>query len=212
VIKNRLFMLGLGLGLVAGALLLQLMISAGVSEPSREQIIAEAARLNLKVIGADEKLLSQEEWEVLQAGGTGETGNTSELQNSAQPDTSASPAPAVTPKAAAAPDAASNPSPPASPDQAAVKQPDGSHAPAVTMAPTAASGSQDGSISLRVPNGSTLSDVADLLDLAGVIEDRAAFLRAADKRGAAKTIQYGKYIFEKNESLDSVLKKLTTVK
>ncbi|WP_410510849.1 hypothetical protein PaeBR_11970 [Paenibacillus sp. BR2-3] len=207
MIKNRSFMIGLGSGLVAGALLLQLMNSAGVAEPSKEQIIKEAAKLNLKVSDQAEKLLTQEEWAALQeqnmeSGGEG--------GNAANSGTLSQPAAGISPSPAAAPDAAASPAPPSTPGE--VQLPAVSAAPAVTMAPASSDSTIDGVVSLRIPNGSTLRDVANLLTMAGVIQDKSGFLRAADSRGITKVIQYGKYSFNKGESLDSIIKKLTTAK
>ena len=50
MIRNRFFMFGLGVGLIAGALLLQLMISGRAAPLTKEQLIKEAAKLNLTVV------------------------------------------------------------------------------------------------------------------------------------------------------------------
>ncbi|WMT39167.1 hypothetical protein RE628_16940 [Paenibacillus sp. D2_2] len=66
MIKNRHFMMGLGIGLIVGALLLQLMmIGQGGSGKlwSKEQVEQAAALLNLKVVEHDAELLTKEEWE-----------------------------------------------------------------------------------------------------------------------------------------------------
>jgi len=204
MIKNRSFMIGLGSGLVAGALLLQLMNSAGAAVPTKEQVVRDAAKLNLKVSDQSEKLLTEEEWAALQEQGSGENAKT-DNGAPAEPAAAKSPSPAGAPEGAASPDTAATPANPSPPGDSAVKTP------AVTPAPAPAS-SDPNEITLRVPNGSTLRDVADLLALGGIIKDTGAFLREGNSRGIAKNIQYGKYSFKKGESLDSIFKKLTTVK
>lgn len=65
MIRNRNFMIGLGIGLIAGALLLQLMlIGQGSSSKLRtkEDVERAAALLNLKVVEQDAVLLTEEEW------------------------------------------------------------------------------------------------------------------------------------------------------
>ncbi|MDU4698679.1 MAG: hypothetical protein E6Y08_22940, partial [Paenibacillus sp.] len=65
MMKNRQFMLGLGCGLIAGALLLQLMLigQGGNKELyTKEQIERAAVLAGLKVVEADQELLTEEEW------------------------------------------------------------------------------------------------------------------------------------------------------
>ena len=202
MIKNRSFMLGLGSGLLAGALLLQLMITAGTAEPSKDQVIKDAERLNLRVTEEADKLLTKEEWAALKE----------ESIESEPTETDAPTSPAVVPKAVTTPKKAAAPSVPSTPKDSEVKQPDSSTTPVSRKTPVASITPEVGSISLRIPNGSNLTKVADLLLKAGVIPDEKAFLRAADKRGVTKIIQYGRYNFGPEESLDSIIDKLTTKK
>ncbi|MFD2878748.1 hypothetical protein ACFTAO_26680 [Paenibacillus rhizoplanae] len=50
MMKNRFFMLGLGVGLIAGALLLQLMIAGRAAPLTKEELIQQATRLNLTLV------------------------------------------------------------------------------------------------------------------------------------------------------------------
>ncbi len=72
MIKNRSFMIGLGSGLLVSALLLQLM-NAGtganvvpqaseVVKPTKEQLQEQAEALGLKLVEADDKRMTEEEW------------------------------------------------------------------------------------------------------------------------------------------------------
>jgi len=218
MIKNRFFMLGLGVGLLSGALLLQLMITAQTSHPTKEQLIQEAAKLNLKVSAVTDELLTKEEWAALEekvvkpgedTGGTPEQSKSND-DKTAQP--AATPSPVAKPKTATSPKTAAAPSTPSTPKQTTVTQPEKSKIPISTIAPIATVAPDEGDITVHVPNGMTLSEVANLLSDSGVIQDKKEFLRAADKQGATKAIQYGKYSFNTKESLNSILDKLTTIK
>jgi len=214
VIKNRSFMLGLGIGLLLGAILLQLMITAGKALPTKEQVVKEAAKLDLKVTSKADKLLTKEEWaalndQIVEPDKDAEPVKDSVKSNKPS-DPSASPSPVVKPKAATSPKVVVAPSTPLTPKQSDVNQPNTSTIPISTIAPKT-SLSPD-AISVRIPNGINLSEVADLLSKTGVIEDKKGFLRAADKRGVTKVIQYGNYTFDLAESLDSIIDKLTTIK
>lgn len=110
MIKNRSFMFGLGTGLIAGALLLQVMITGGAAPLSKEKLIKEAAKLNLTVTDPSATPTA-----------TSNTGNTGEgTEGSGKEGTaavvpsateSAAPAsPASTPQAAVEPSAAAAPS------------------------------------------------------------------------------------------------------
>jgi hypothetical protein len=208
MIRNRFFMFGLGVGLIAGALLLQLMIAGKAVPLTREQLVQEAARLNLTVVdnaqSADEGTLNPQE-------GTPEASPPGTPESSPAPATAAaSPAPAATPKAAVEPGAAATPAKPSAPAQPESGAADtGAVAPASPEAPAVAVNED---ISVRIPTGSTLAQTADLLAGAGVIQDKAKFLKTADSRKVNKIIQSGSYSFTKGESINSIIDKLITVK
>ncbi|WP_310550354.1 hypothetical protein [Paenibacillus glufosinatiresistens] len=223
MIKNRSFMIGLGSGLVAGALLLQLMNAAGLSAPSRGQLIREAAERNLRIVDADERLLTEDEWRAMAS-----PSPAGSPAPSVQPSPSSSPAPKAKPTskpAAGKKPAASSagtaggaagaaapavkpaePGKPASPSSSPLVKP------AAPKAPSPASASAKEPIVLRIPNGATLSEVADILAASEVITDKDQFLVAAHSSGIQRKIQYGLYSFKPGESLDSIIVKLITVK
>ncbi|MEK5237974.1 hypothetical protein NST99_19975 [Paenibacillus sp. FSL L8-0470] len=208
MIKNRSFMFGLGTGLIAGALLLQVMITGGAAPLSKEKLIKEAAKLNLTVTDPSATPTA-----------TSNTGNTGEgTEGSGKEGTaavvpsateSAAPAsPASTPQAAVEPSAAAAPSKPATPSKpASEKKP--SSAPVAPATPEVA---VNGSISVTIPTGSTLTETADLLVKAGVITDKNKFLQTAVSRKANTKIQNGRYSFTKGESNNVIIDKLITVK
>ncbi|WP_052098542.1 endolytic transglycosylase MltG [Paenibacillus stellifer] len=233
MIKNRSFWIGLGSGLVFGGLLLQLMISAGMSTPTKSQLIQEAARLNLKVSDASLKLMTEEEWkaqngengspppqlETTQEAAAAGTGGGPTATPAPTPSMTASPSAIGTKSslsgtAPSAPSKASSPTAPSKPSSPAQKPDSSATAPAKAAAPStpAAAKPAPATIILRIPSGVTLSQVADLLAGAGVIKDKDAFLVAATNRQIQRRIQYGLYSFKSGQSLDSIIEQLITIK
>lgn len=209
MIRNRFFMLGLGVGLIAGALLLQLMIAGRAAPLSREELVREAARLNLTVVdpaeAAGEAAADPEEGPPAQ-----EPQGTAAASASPEQSAAPTPAPAAAPEEAAVPSAAATPgkpSAPAQPQNTAANT--GASAPASPESPAV---SVNGTISVSIPTGITLTQTADLLVEAGVIQDKTKFLQAADSRKVNKIIQYGSYSFAKGESINSIIDKLITVR
>ncbi|WP_042199195.1 hypothetical protein [Paenibacillus camerounensis] len=200
MIKNRSFMLGLGAGLIAGALLLQLMISGGVAPLTREELVRQAALLNLTVTDPAAAPLATVAPDEADPAPEGQAGG------------AATPVPTSTPAATAAaavqPSAAAKPSMPASPSQPAPSS-GTAEAPAAPATPQAAA---PGGIAVRIPAGSTLTETARILAASGVISDQNEFLQTAVSRKINTKIQYGSYNFVKNESVDSIIEKLITVK
>ncbi|MFC3746322.1 hypothetical protein [Paenibacillus sp. GCM10012306] len=223
--KNRSFLLGLGSGLVAGALLLQVMISGNAAPLTKEQVLKGAARLNLKVSDETGKLLTPVEAEPeVQPGSTEgqpaaeegssepvSTGMPTALEPSPSPSapaTAAVPSPVATPEAAE-PSAPAVPSPPA---EKVAQQPKNTGAPAVPEQPEAPKAPTPEVVTVRIPSGITLTRTAELLAQSGAVKDKAAFLKSAKERKINTKIQYGTYSFEKGESIDSIIEKLITLK
>ncbi|TMV52061.1 endolytic transglycosylase MltG [Paenibacillus mesophilus] len=65
--KNRLFLYGLGLGLIAGAVMLQLMFKVDEMErlPTVEQLQADAGKLSYKVVPKEQPVYSDKEIEAI---------------------------------------------------------------------------------------------------------------------------------------------------
>ncbi|WP_151735102.1 hypothetical protein [Paenibacillus tengchongensis] len=207
MMKNRSFLFGLGAGLIIGALLLQLMIAGGAAPMTKEQLVREAAKLNLVVEdpatpgpspspGADE-------------------GNQPEQEGKEGDQAEASAAPASPVSEPSAPEKAASASPPAEPSAPAVspsRQPVSTAAAASAPASPSTPEPAAAAVNVRIPTGATLSETADLLASAGVITDKAAFLDAALARKINRIIQYGSYSFTRGESNDSIIDKLITVR
>ncbi|WP_379147706.1 hypothetical protein [Paenibacillus sp. sgz500992] len=206
MIKNRSFMFGLGTGLIAGALLLQVMITGGAAPLSKEKLIKEAAKLNLTVTDPSATPTATSNTGETGEGteGSGKEGPAAVVPSANEPAAPASPA--STPQAAVEPSAAAAPSEPATPSKpASEKKPS-------TVAPATPEVAVNGSISVTIPTGSTLTETADLLVKAGVITDKNKFLQTAVSRKANTKIQYGRYSFTKGESNNVIIDKLITVK
>ncbi|MDP4097513.1 peptidase [Paenibacillus sp. P96] len=198
MIKNRAFMLGMGMGLILGALLLQLAIIGqgqtvayvASDELTREELEAAAERLGLQISERDKPLMTEEEWRQKAI----EQGN----QAPEEPDTPKSTDAAAEPEA---PEQPRNTSPETAAPQAGAstaKTPEQPAAPAVSL------------IRYQIAPGSNLRGVAEGLQKAGVLEDAGAFQNAATEQKINTKIRSGTYSFREGESFDSIITKITT--
>lgn len=210
MMKNRSFLFGLGTGLIAGALLLQLMISGGAAPLTKEQVLQGAEKLNLKII--DESTESPTDDSALEDAeqdqkNVGITDGSQENVAPSEPAVAASPAPVVSPTVSDSPNKVIPPKDPSTPKEGTVEKPE------ITTAPSAVTSDKpkvtaNAGVVVRIPSGSTLTKTADILEKAEVIKDKASFLKAANQRQINTKIQSGSYTFNKDESLDSILEKL----
>lgn len=187
MIKNRTFMMGLGAGLVIGALLLQLMLvgersmtSGEEREWSKEQVVKAAESLNLQVVESSDELMTEEQWEEKKKRKNGKSQGTS-AQSPSKPSDAGTP---------------ESPKKPASPETDAKK-------PSVPKNPTPAE------IAFVIKRGN-LADVAKGLQNAGVIKDKEAFIKAATAKRINKFIQQGTFYFTPGEDLNSIITKIST--
>ncbi|OKP83813.1 hypothetical protein [Paenibacillus sp. P32E] len=214
MIKNRSFMLGLGAGLIIGALLLQLMLSGGAAPMTKDELVKEAAKLNLTVNDPAAKAPDEDGADSAQGTeGAAKENDTTAVAGSPKPSASPKASPAASPKAAVKPTDANKPvkpSAPAKPSSSAAVKPKVTSSTVNTPATPAPAVA--GTISVKIPTGITLSETADLLAEAGVIDDKAEFLKSANNRKANTKIQYGGYSFIKGEGINSIIDKLITVK
>lgn len=210
MMKNRSFLFGLGTGLIAGALLLQLMISGGAAPLTKEQVLQGAEKLNLKVIDvatespSDEASLEEADQD---QENVGLTDGSQENVTPSEPAVAASPAPVVTPTVSDNPNKVIPPQEPSTPKEGTVETPGVTTAPSA-VTPVEPKVTANTGVFVRIPSGSTLTKTADILEKAEVIKDKADFLKAANQRGINKKIQSGSYNFNKDETLDSILEKL----
>lgn len=209
--KNPKFMLGLGIGLILGALLLQIMnMGQGVSNANlgKNEVIEQANRLGLKIVEPTEKLMTEEEWK--------EKTKTEQEQNKKdiQKDTNATNKNA---KTTTAPETPKTPSAPSSTDtEAKTVTP---QAPSTPSAPTTAqvdqtqeSGAQNTSvakeISFTIAKGDFLSDVSNGLEKAGVISSAKEFQKVADEKKVNYKLKIGTYTFTAGEEYSSIISKI----
>lgn len=192
MIRNRSFMIGLGVGLIVGALLLQLMLLGQGSFnklQTREEVERAAALLDLKVVGEHEELMTQEEWKAQE-----------------QPDSAVEPEGDV--PTSSSPDSPESPDSPSSPslengnDEASSG--DGEFD---FLEDLSAQGSSY--IEYRITAGTSLSGVADGLLRAGVISDKDGFLEQAKAKKINYTVRAGTYQFIAGEDYASIIKKLS---
>ncbi|WP_025719839.1 endolytic transglycosylase MltG [Paenibacillus sp. 1-18] len=210
MIKNRSFMLGMGTGLVTGALLLQLaMIGQGQSQPSsmdpknmtREQLEKAAAGLNLQISDSSDPKMTEEEWrnKVIKEGS--KTPTTPQKAKPAQtpstPKAPANSAPSTASKPAASTTIMKNPEQPQTKGSGAATTPDTPKQPATPQ------------VRYSIASGSNLRSVASGLEKAGVVSDASAFEAAAKAQKINTKIRTGTYQFAKGEDFGSIITKIT---
>lgn len=215
MIKNRFFMFGLGIGLIAGAMLLQLMISGGAAPMTKEDLVREAAKLNLTVTeqAADQTVQPSAD---PASGGQAPAPADPSVEAAGTPAASGTPAsPTPSPAAAASPEAAVQPSTAAAPAKPSAPAKPAStkgqaSAPAAPATPKPAAVNK--TIAVKIPEGSTLTQTAEILAKAGVIQNKAEFLQTAINRKVNTKIQNGYHSFTQGESNNSIIDKLITVR
>lgn len=217
MIKNRSFLIGLGSGLITGALLLQLMISGGAAPLTKEQVLKGAERLNLTLIDKTEvSPVDEPQKDTVNPDGevVGEIAESPEVTTPSEPIIATSPSPVVSPEEPNNTDKSNlpvKPSDPSTPVKSDIEKPTVSTAPS-TVVPEVQKVTQNGVISVDIPNGSTLNETATILADLGVIKDKNLFLRTAMDRKINKIIRYGKYSFDEGEEIDSIIDKLIRLK
>lgn len=199
MMKNRQFMLGLGCGLIAGALLLQLMLigqGGGKELYTREQIERAAVLAGLKVVEADQELLTEEEW----------------LERSGEASGSADVA-GDNPTAPVVPERPDAPKAPETPDNPKTDKgqtlPEAKDGETETSGPVDPNSPQPATVEYRIVGGTTLEGVAQGLEQAGVIADKSAFVKKAVSKKINYKVRAGTYTFEVGEDVDSIISKIS---
>lgn len=198
MMKNRQFMLGLGCGLIAGALLLQLMLIGQGSNNdlhSKERIERAAVLAGLKVVEADQELLTEEEWMERSGLASDSAGNEDENGD-------------VTPADPKQPDAPASPEAPDAPEAGEGSTSSDAKA-GGTNEPASPNPPQPATVEYKIVAGTTLEGVAQGLEQAGVIEDQDAFLKTAINKKINRKVRAGTYTFQVGESYDSIISKIS---
>ncbi|MGP0583769.1 hypothetical protein [Paenibacillus timonensis] len=198
MMKNRQFMLGLGCGLIAGALLLQLMlIGQGNNKElyTREQIERAAVTAGLKVVEVDQELLTEEEWQE-------RSGQASDMSENGTGNSPVTPVDPAKPNSPTAPDTPNNSE--ASDGQALSGAKTGE-----TNQPVDPESPQPATVEYKIVGGTTLEGVAQGLEQAGVIADKSAFLKTAVSKKINYKVRAGTYRFQVGEDFDSIISKIS---
>lgn len=200
---KRSLWIGLGSGMIVGAILLQLATVGQnalsdsaldsdqvAADLTKEQLEAAAKNLDMRLVDSDEELFTEAEW-VLK-----KKQESSELQG-----TTAEP-PKET-ETAETPSTPANPEKPTSTDkQTQVNQPKSTE-PSAPVTPKGAT------VSFKVRSGNSLAMVAENLEKSGIVDDAEAFIQAGRAERINKKIQVGTYALEKGESFKSIIAKIT---
>lgn len=195
MIKNRTFMMGLGSGLVVGAILLQLMwigqgsTASDTKDLTKEQLMAAAEALDMQVVEHSEELLTADQWEE------------KKLSEDAVENEGSDPAKETGTKQ---PEVPKQPETPES-DENKEREPKEVTKPAEPTTPVKA----DAPIKVNIRAGNNLSDVANHLLSAGVIDNKQAFINRATEKKINTSIQSGTYSFKAGESFNSIITKIT---
>ncbi|MBM6997098.1 hypothetical protein IM700_015680 [Paenibacillus sp. DXFW5] len=198
MMKNRQFMLGLGCGLIAGALLLQLMlIGQGNNKElyTREQIERAAVLAGLKVVEVDQELLTEEEWQE-------RSGQASDMSENGTGNSPVTPVDPTKPNSPTAPNTPNDPG--ASDGQALSGAKTGE-----TSQPVDPESPQPATVEYKIVGGTTLEGVAQGLEQAGVIADKSAFLKTAVSKKINYKVRAGTYRFQVGEDFDSIISKIS---
>ncbi|MGG3507381.1 endolytic transglycosylase MltG [Paenibacillus lautus] len=197
MIKNRTFMMGLGSGLVIGAVLLQLMwIGQGTAasetqELTKEQLMAAAEALDMQVVEGSDELMTAEQWEEKRLG-----------ESAGESEEGADPARKTGTDKPGAPQQPEKP-------EAGVDKKQESTLKVTDPAKPKTPAKAEAPIKVNIPAGNNLSDVANSLLRAGVIDNKQAFINKATEKKINTMIQSGTYSFTAGESYNSIITKIT---
>lgn len=203
---KRSLWIGLGSGMIVGAVLLQLAMVGqnALSESSldpelatanltKEQLESAVKSMDMKLIASDDELYTEAEWV------NKKKQESSELQG----------------KTATAPEATDSAVKPEQPDdpkqpvnnesdkQNEVTQPE-TIEPSTPNSPEVAA-----TVSFKVRSGNSLAIVAGNLEKAGIVDSAQAFIKAGRAERINTKIQVGTYDLEKGESFKSIIAKIT---
>lgn len=184
MLKNRAFMMGLGAGIIIGALLLELMYIGDKSGSKLAQIGNDSV--------SEEKLYTQAEVDALLAAQQDSADIKEDLASPA-----ASKKPAGQDEATPEPVEADEPSATAKSEGTIIQKPDASPDAEQT-------GTQ---MVLRIEPGFNLSETAALLEESGVISDGTAFINQMKK--SDKRVRAGYFLFYENISVEEAIKTVT---
>jgi hypothetical protein len=197
---KRSLWIGLGSGMIVGAVLLQLATvgqnalsesnldpALAIANLTKEQLETAAKSMDMKLVASEDELFTEAEWIEKKKQ------ESSEMQGEAA-------------KSADKPEQPENPQQPATNEsgkQNEVNQPKTTD-PSTPNSPEAAA-----TVSFKVRSGNSLAIVAGNLEKAGVVDSAQAFIKAGRAERINTKIQVGTYDLEKGESFKSIIAKIT---
>ncbi|SLJ97553.1 MULTISPECIES: endolytic transglycosylase MltG [unclassified Paenibacillus] len=203
---KRSLWIGLGSGMIVGAVLLQLAtvgqnaLSESSLDPelatanlTKEQLEAAAKSMDMKLVASDDELYTEAEWV------------NKKKQESSELQGKTATAPEAT-DSAVKPEQPDNPKQPVnneSDKQNEVTQPE-TIEPSTPNSPEVAA-----TVSFKVRSGNSLAIVAGNLEKAGIVDSAQAFIKAGRAERINTKIQVGTYDLEKGESFKSIIAKIT---
>ncbi|WP_440118853.1 hypothetical protein [Paenibacillus sp. QZ-Y1] len=202
---KRSLWIGLGSGMIVGAVLLQLAtvgqnaMSESNLDPekatanlTKEQLETAAKSLDMKLVGSEDDLYTEAEW----------VEKKKQESTKLQGKSATAPEPA---KSAENPDQPENPQQPVTSESGKQDQVDQPK----TTKPSTPNVPQAASVSFKVRSGNSLAIVAGNLEKAGIVDNAQDFIKAGRAERINTKIQVGTYAFEKGESFKSIIAKIT---
>ncbi|KOY13488.1 endolytic transglycosylase MltG [Paenibacillus xylanivorans] len=203
---KRSLWIGLGSGMIVGAVLLQLATvgqnalsesnldpGLAIANLSKEQLETAAKSMDMKLVASEDELFTETEWVE------------KKKQESTEMQGEAATAPEAA-KSAEKPEQPEKPQQPATNEsgkQNEVNQPKTTD-PSTPNSPEAAA-----TVSFKVRSGNSLAIVAGNLEKAGIVDSAQAFIKAGRAERINTKIQVGTYDLEKGESFKSIIAKIT---
>lgn len=231
MIKNRSLMIGIGIGIILGAVLLQLvnigkgqtMLSGAQLTP--EQIQQAAQAQNMQVYTADQKVYTKEQWQELvkqeeekkkQSQQSGQQSTTKEPEETKQPTAPESPEQPSTSDTKSSTSSSTTSSANGTQSGSAsgtVNTPSQPTTPTTTTKNTAsASNATSANASgnwFTVSSGQMLNDIAFNLKKQGLIKSQGDFINRASQLNVNKKLQVGSYQISSGQSYDDILRTLS---
>lgn len=203
MIKNRSLIMGIGIGIIIGAVLLQLFnIGNGQTMLDGTQLTAEQIReaaqtQNMQVYDSTEKVYSSDEWKQLQQEEKQKEEATKAQKAEASKTTTKEPTS----------EQPTTPENPATPESTETKSTTQSTTPKTS---TPSSPTQPNTpTTFKITSGEMLNDIAYNLKTKGVIDSQKEFVNRVSELKANTKLQIGTFNLSAGEDLDSIIDKIT---
>ncbi len=220
MIKNRSLMIGVGIGIILGAVLLQL-VNIGKGETmltgmqlTPEQIQQAAQAQNMQIYTSDQKVYTREQWQELvkqeaekKAAATKQNGEQSTTKEPESTDPTAPESPEQ-PDATSTPSSTTNSSNTSSSSVNTPSQPK-TNAPSTPSTSQTTTSTDNKSNWFTVSSGQMLNDIAFNLKKEGLIKSQGEFINRASQLNVNKKLQVGSYQINAGEGYDEILRTLS---